>query len=450
MATHSAHRSRPASGRRASLWRRFALVASTVGASALALFPVDGVQAIQGGASATDMAPSVVRLTYKGAELCTGTVVGDGWVLSAYHCLTATNNDWGNIGVEVWRSGTVGPGDVYRSKVASAPKVPTGATAPTRNKTVGNYDLMLLPTASPMAPWVKTVPMAVGWPALGTTLTEYGYGRTSKSGAPSSSLQKTPDGDLKRISCDSIGSADWKVGHICAQGSRSTAWEGDSGGPLLWWNNGYWQQVGDFSMYPGASTGVHWQAYWSESDTATRSWIAGIIRPSINAGTILRNPDTGTSWLYGSDGYRHWIPDGTTYNCLVSQGSTSLNWNIRTIESIPDMVGSGGWAHCTSPVTNPPPPTTYAEQEGSHGVNTFTNYHNASGMGPRIDPYAWVQVSCKVYDPYIVSASPDGYWYRIASAPWNGAYYAPANTFYNGDPIGGPYTHNTDWNVPNC
>src|SRR4051812_31931613 len=94
--------------------------------------------------------------------------------------------------------------------------------------------------------------------------------------------------------------------------------------------------------------------------------------------------------------------------------------------------------------------TTYAEQQGSHGVNTFTNYHNASGMGPRIEAASWVNVSCKVYDPFIASVNPDGYWYRIASSPWNGNYYAPANTFMNGDPWGGPYTHNTDFNVPNC
>ncbi|MDX6288029.1 MAG: hypothetical protein QOG53_3514 [Frankiales bacterium] len=93
---------------------------------------------------------------------------------------------------------------------------------------------------------------------------------------------------------------------------------------------------------------------------------------------------------------------------------------------------------------------TWSEQEGHHGVNTFQNYHNASGMGPRIDPAAWVQVSCKVYDPYIQSVNPDGYWYRIASSPWNDAYYSPANTFMNGDPWDGPYTHNTDFSVPDC
>lgn len=93
---------------------------------------------------------------------------------------------------------------------------------------------------------------------------------------------------------------------------------------------------------------------------------------------------------------------------------------------------------------------TYAEQQGHHGANTFTNYHNASGMGPRVDPAAWVQVSCKVYDPYIGTVNPDGYWYRLAGSPWNDQYYAAANTFMNGDPWNGPYTHNTDFNVPDC
>jgi len=90
------------------------------------------------------------------------------------------------------------------------------------------------------------------------------------------------------------------------------------------------------------------------------------------------------------------------------------------------------------------------EQQGHHGVNTFTNYHNASGVGQRIPASTWVLVSCKVYDPTIVSVSPGGYWYRIASSPWNNRYYAPANTFMNGDPWNGPYRHDTDLAVPDC
>jgi hypothetical protein len=109
----------------------------------------------------------------------------------------------------------------------------------------------------------------------------------------------------------------------------------------------------------------------------------------------------------------------------------------------------------TGPMSTPTPTSvsvqkTYAEQEGHYGANTFTNPYNASGMGPKIPAAAWVQVTCKVYAPAIQSANPDGYWYRIASSPWNNAYYAVANTFMNGDPWGGPYTHNTDFNVPDC
>jgi lysophospholipase L1-like esterase len=114
----------------------------------------------------------------------------------------------------------------------------------------------------------------------------------------------------------------------------------------------------------------------------------------------------------------------------------------------------GGSTGSPSPGGNPPPPpppANHLEQETpNHPVNTFTNYHNASGMGPPIAAGQWVEVSCRVYDPTIASVNPDGYWYRIASSPWNNAYYAPANTFMNGDPYGGPYTHNTDFSVPVC
>jgi hypothetical protein len=112
---------------------------------------------------------------------------------------------------------------------------------------------------------------------------------------------------------------------------------------------------------------------------------------------------------------------------------------------------SPGIGPCSSSPPPPEQPSTWAEQETpNHPVNTFTDYHNASGVGPAIAAGQWVQVSCKIYDPTIGSVNPDGYWYRIASSPWNNAYYSPANTFMNGDPYGGPYTHNTDFGVTNC
>jgi hypothetical protein len=130
------------------------------------------------------------------------------------------------------------------------------------------------------------------------------------------------------------------------------------------------------------------------------------------------------SYCYSGDGPDHWV-------VANGIGSNDVTW--------------GG--------SSPPPASApvWREQETpNHPVNTFVNYHNASGMGPAIAAGAWIDVSCKVYDPFIASVNPDGYWYRIATPPWNNAYYSPANTFMNGDPYGGPYTHNTDFAVPNC
>jgi hypothetical protein len=93
---------------------------------------------------------------------------------------------------------------------------------------------------------------------------------------------------------------------------------------------------------------------------------------------------------------------------------------------------------------------SHPEQEWHTGANTFSDPRNASGMGPKIAPAQYVLVSCKLYDPSIASADPGGYWYRIASSPWDNQYYAVANTFLNGDPWSGPYTHPTDLSVPDC
>jgi hypothetical protein len=309
------------------------------------------VGAIQGGNYASDMAPSVARVNYNGIEACTGSVVGDRWILTAYHCLTSAGGNWHGLSVKIWQDGKVnGAGALYSSSLASAPLSMAGATAP-GGGTIGNRDVILLRTSLAMPTWVKTVPMALGWPAIGVGLTEYGYGRTVQSGRTATSLQKTPDGDLRRISCSSIGSADWKSGDICAKGTTSTAWRGDSGGPLLWWVNGYWQQVGDFSIFPNNTSAVHWQGYWAESDTATRNWIVSNVRPAVATNTILHHP-SGIAWLYGGDGYRHYIPTSDVLNCLRAQGAGYADtWALRTIETIPDKVGN--WATCTSPSSTP-------------------------------------------------------------------------------------------------
>jgi hypothetical protein len=156
------------------------------------------------------------------------------------------------------------------------------------------------------------------------------------------------------------------------------------------------------------------------------------------------------SECYSGDGPDHWVvAEGVTSN-HVQWGGGSPNLPPPTATPSPVVTPTATPTVVIPTATPVPPSRTYKEQEGHRGVDTFTNPHNASGMGQKISAAVWVEVSCKVYDPTIQSVNPDGYWYRIASSPWNNAYYAPANTFMNGDPWGGPYTHNTDVNVPDC
>lgn len=181
-----------------------------------------------------------------------------------------------------------------------------------------------------------------------------------------------------------------------------------------------------------------------------------------------------------------WRPDGSAYTDLFNSGSVrsdgSIVWRwpcagdpagTYTTEVVDNATGRstgrvpftiGGAQPTTTPTTAPrttttvprttttAQPATFSEQSGSHGSPTFRNPANASGPGERIPAMSWVEVSCKVLpSPNIPSAYPDGWWYRIASAPWNNEYYAVANTFWNDDVPGQtPYTSNVDPDVPNC
>jgi hypothetical protein len=93
------------------------------------------------------------------------------------------------------------------------------------------------------------------------------------------------------------------------------------------------------------------------------------------------------------------------------------------------------------------------EQEGPRGAPTFTDPLNPTTPGPKVPPMSYVTVECRTMTTRsaIATAFMDGWVYLIQSEPWNGKYYAVANTFWNGDiPGHKPYRHNTDFSVPVC
>ncbi len=101
-----------------------------------------------------------------------------------------------------------------------------------------------------------------------------------------------------------------------------------------------------------------------------------------------------------------------------------------------------------APVSAPPP--TYSETSGSV-VHTWSDYADAGGSeGPEMPSNDTVQIACKING--FTVADGNTWWYRIASSPWNDAYYGSADAFYNngatsGSLLGTPFV---DPGVPGC
>ncbi|MFI1470533.1 effector-associated domain EAD1-containing protein [Streptomyces wuyuanensis] len=106
----------------------------------------------------------------------------------------------------------------------------------------------------------------------------------------------------------------------------------------------------------------------------------------------------------------------------------------KATTSAPDTAGAGA---------------TFREQAGSGGARTYKDPKRLSITGENVEAWQNVDVICRKYAPSMESVLPDGYWYLLASKPWNGQYYAPANSFMNGDKPG-ESNHHTDLKVPEC
>jgi surface antigen len=219
-------------------------------------------------------------------------------------------------------------------------------------------------------------------------------------------------------------------------------------GSIAWSNAGRWGHVAYVVDVSGANVSIEEYNHLGNGTYTARtvpaSTFTGYIHfadvtppapappPVVPAPPATTGPIQGGSATPIQGGGTAPIQGGTT--APIQGGSTPVQ-------------GESGGSGSSAP---PPPPPVWSEQEGHLGVNTFTNPYNASGMGPRIGAAQTVEVNCRVYAPQIASANPDGWWYRIHTGPWNDAYYSPANTFMNGDPWNGPYTHNTDFAVRVC
>lgn len=114
------------------------------------------------------------------------------------------------------------------------------------------------------------------------------------------------------------------------------------------------------------------------------------------------------------------------------------------------LVGGIGAAVAASFHSTPDgPAVTWTETTGTP-AHTWANATQLTGAGTPLGPRQSVQVSCRVRG-YVVQDG-DPWWYRLASSPWDGRYYATSDAFYNNGATSGSVDTGVvvDEQVPVC
>ncbi len=209
---------------------------------------------------------------------------------------------------------------------------------------VRNWDVAVLTLSDPVPLWWRVLPLApAGTDHFNRDVELFGYGRTAPSQPASRDLLMTPPGVYSSSGrCENQdGFWPWL---LCFSDDRDPAVEvlkGDSGAPWTWTAKGDRVQI---AVHSGGESPKEWAVDMvvevPVQPDPPFEWVrqqAGLVAQS--SGSILRNPDDGSSWLVGDDGYRRPIPTGAIYQCLVNQGSTSVDLAFAYISQTPEAPG---------------------------------------------------------------------------------------------------------------
>jgi hypothetical protein len=224
--------------------------------------------------------------------------------------------------------------------------------------------------------------------------------------------------------------------------------------------------AGEFAVQ-NATGGIYWRSAptWSSADAVSGNgfYPGTVIRISCyqpGAGNVPGSADSmweQASWVSGpgrGSGWvnEHFINDASPLN-TPSPGigpcpSTSApSPSPSPSPSPPATTTTAAAAPSQTPTTPAPTPTTqapiqttttassnptsttWAETVGGPS-HTWTDPSDAGGNeGPTIATGQTVQIACVLQGFQV--ADGDTWWYRIASSPWNGAFYVSADAFYN-------------------
>lgn len=141
---------------------------------------------------------------------------------------------------------------------------------------------------------------------------------------------------------------------------------------------------------------------------------------------------------------------------LIGATATIVAALIST-EPSPDSPSPAPAHQVSTEMPRPTCPTCYTggltfTQQANFGTpkRTFQDPRAFRGIGPEVQPGQEIEVVCRFHDPNAPLSVQPGWWYLIASPPWNRQYYTVANSYLNGDPPEDPSRTPVDNGVPVC
>jgi hypothetical protein len=332
---------------------------------------------------------------------CTGTIVADGWVLTAAHCVVAEDANGNPTSTPLPISKfeiVLGRSDLDKTWQGGQWTIDQLQIDPQWDPTRLTGDVALLHLSGPLPSGAVPLPLAPLSFSVpdGASPLAYGYGCTSTSyGQHAISI-----GDFAHYSCHLSNmlrltqSRSYRVQRSCTTASdwclhRAGASEiqnGDSGGPWVPDDTlrSYVVGISSYNSAPqriGATT-VDWQDHHATriTDPTIHNWIdrtAGIQTRTV--GAVYRNAGSSASWLFKRDGFLHSIPDGGTYRCLTAAGAPVVSEGVFQLAELPV---SSEPAQCTTP---PPPHFAWLRRcaiidEGSGGFHYWVGIYPASDV----------------------------------------------------------------------
>jgi len=94
----------------------------------------------------------------------------------------------------------------------------------------------------------------------------------------------------------------------------------------------------------------------------------------------------------------------------------------------PEPSGDTPVVNCRTCISGPGGQTFTEQAGGGSAKPTFRNPLVFGGQGQSVQPHEKVEVVCRFFQPNAdPSVRHDGWWYLIASQPWNRQYYTVAN-----------------------